>query len=103
MGSIAKIIQITTTPHSAAPETVRRGWIECILPTWGFECGHCPEYVESVLPSTRKGLLTAAEFIALSKQGAFEDEKIDGFSVLQEIALSVLAGHSLEAAQWFYE
>ena len=97
MGNIAKIIEVVTLPHGAAPESVRRGWIGCEMPTWGFECGHCPDYVDSILPS--KGPLTAEQFQALRD----EDWKIDGFSVLQETALQVLVVHAPLAAKWFYQ
>ncbi len=99
MGSIAKIIEIVKLPHGAAPESVRRGWIGCEMPTWGFECGHCPDYVESIVPRKSKGPLTVEEIWALKN----EDWKIDGFSILQEIALQVLATRAPLAAKWFYQ
>lgn len=99
MSSIAKIIEIVLLPHGVAPESVRREWIGCEMPTWGFECGHVPQYVERVLPSACKGPLTVEQWRAQIS----EDWKIDGFSVLQEIALQVLAVHSPLAAKWFYQ
>lgn len=97
MGSIAKIIEVVLLPHGAAPESVRRGWIGCEMPTWGLECGHIPQYVDSILPRKSKGPLTVEQFRALKD----EDWKIDGFSVLQETALQVLAVHAPLAAKWF--
>lgn len=99
MASFAKIIKIASLPHGDAPESVRRGWLGCILPTAGVTCGHVPRYTRSVVPRKKKGLLTANEFIALNHA----DDKIDGFDVWQEIALQVLSIHSPLAAKWFYE
>lgn len=97
MSTIAKVIQIVARPHGDAPGWVRDGWIGCVLPCAGFECGHIPEYSESVIPANRKGLMTAAEFRERSS-----DEKIAGYSVYIDIALRVLECHSLQAADWFY-
>lgn len=65
MSSIAKIIEITSVPHGDAPLWVRGAWVGCVLPCASLECGHVPQYVESVLPRKRKGQLTAAEYMAL--------------------------------------
>ncbi len=99
MASFAKIIRINSLPHGDAPEAVRRGWVGCILPTARVTCGHVPRYTRSVVPRTKKGLLTVEEFLALDRV----NDKIDGFDVYQEIALQVLAVHSPLAAKWFYQ
>ena len=99
LSSIASIIEVTAPlVQGDAPEWVRGGWFGCEMPCEP-ECGHVPAYVESVLPSTRKGPLTIDEFRAL-RTG---DWKIDGFSVQTDIALQVLECHSPSAAQWFRE
>lgn len=97
MSTIASLIKIVSLPHGDAPEAVRRGWIGCVMPCEP-ECGHIPVYTKSVLPKKRSGLLTAAEFKALPPT-----QKINGFSVPQDIALLTLSCHAPLAAKWFYQ
>lgn len=98
MGHIAKTIEITADEvHGDAPLWVRRSWKGCRFPTASLECGHVPQYVMSVLPATRQGLMSAEEFLARSP-----DEKIAGYDVHTDVALQVLECHAPQAADWFY-
>jgi len=102
MGGIARTIEVVSLPHGDAPAWVRGAWIGCRFPTARAECGHVPEYVYSVLPATRKGLISAAEYLALpeSERAKFT-QKVAGFSVLQDVALQVLEKRRPDAAAWW--
>lgn len=91
--NFAKTIEIVKTPHGDAPEWVRRAWIGCQFPVAARECGHVAQYVHSVMPQPRRGLLKATDYLAMSEEerNKLAPQKVAGYSVRQDVALKALA------------
>ena len=89
-------IRIIKTPPGEAPEEVRRAWVGLTLPIPPRFAGRRHASTVGVVsgPKSFLGVL----FALISRRGVHQE---DGYFVVAETAVEILARHSPDAAAWW--